>query len=262
VPVARFWARKEIATEPAKEEVFRVPLRPFTMPGETLPSAESGLGAYDALQHADDPALSLFWRGYEEALLPLSESRWDPKPVLLRILPLPVHGGVDNVRLFHHVACRCQIYTLLTPLDPGQLSLRSSPHQCLLDTWSRQELVVNFVRDRGREHPRSASRHLGFTINSCKGPVSGLLVGLTCGPGHLQDPIPPLLDPPGRAGSISVISYFGEAIVGFFCTARTLPKNCPRKFRHVRVRDVLAGTGTRHAEVNCARFGRPAVTTV
>jgi len=243
VPVPRFWARKKIAAEPAKEEVFRVPLRSLTVPGETLPSSESGLGAHDAFQHADDPARALFWRGHEEEFLPLAESLWDPEPVLLRILPLPVRGGVvDNVQLPHRVACESQIYTLLTPLDPGQLSLRSSPHQCLLDTWSRQELVVNFRRDRGREHPRSASHRLGFTINSCRGPVSGLLAGLTCGPRRLQDPVPPplLLDPPCRA-ACALVTFLGLCGCRHVCSGRYC----------------LAGAQFYQAKGRCVDVGRP-----
>jgi len=105
--------------------------------GEVFPLAESGSGADDALQYAPDPARSLFRRGHEETLMPRAESDGNPEAVLLRILPLLARGGVDNVLLPHRVACEARGYTLLTPPDPGQLSLRSSPHQCLLDTWSR-----------------------------------------------------------------------------------------------------------------------------
>ena len=218
---------KKNATESAKDEAFRVRLRPVTVPDDVFQLAESGLGAYDALRHADDPARSLFWRGREEALIPLAESLRYPEAVLRRILPLPVFGGVDTVQLPHHVACVVQSYTLLTPLDPGQPSLCSSPHQCLLDTWPRQELVVNFVRDWGRELPCSASRRLGYIVNLCRGPVSGLLAGPTCEPRGLQDPVPPhlLLDPPGQAACIVVVTFLGLGLHGcrHICSGRYCP---------------------------------------
>src|SRR5712691_10128061 len=125
--------------------------------------------------------------------------------------------------------------------------------------------MVNFVRDWGREHPRSASRRLGFIIDTNWGPVSGLLTGPTCGPCRFQDPVHarPPLDPPGRLASVSVISCLGEAIAIFFCTARTLSENGPRQFGHVRAKHhVLAGTGICHPECNRGGFGRPAVTIV
>ena len=125
--------------------------------------------------------------------------------------------------------------------------------------------MVNFVRDWGREHPRSASRRLGFTITVYRGLGGRLLAGPTCGPRSTKDPVHarPPLDSSGRAASISVIFCVGGVAVGFFRTARTLPENGPRQFGHVRARHHdLVGTGIRHAEGICAGFGRPAVTIV
>lgn len=101
-------------------------LCPVTVPDKAFPLAESGLGADDALQHADDPACSLFRCGHEETLVPLAESLGSLEAVSLHIPTLPVLGGVDSVLLPHRIACEVQSYTLLTPLDPWQLSLCSS----------------------------------------------------------------------------------------------------------------------------------------
>ena len=83
---------------------------------------------------------------------------------------------------------------------------------------------------RGREHPRSASRRLGFTINSFWGLAGRLLTGPTCGPCRFQDPCPPhlLLDPSGRAACIVILTLLElsphgcrHACSGGYCLART-----------------------------------------
>ena len=125
--------------------------------------------------------------------------------------------------------------------------------------------MVNFVHDRGREHPRSASRRLGFAIDSHRDLGGRLLAGPTCGPRCIQDPVRarPPLDPPGRAAFISVLSWFGGVTASFFCIARTLLEKGPRQFRNVRARHhVLARTNIRDAEGDRAGFGRLAITIV
>ena len=90
--------------------------------------------------------------------------------------------------------------------------------------------MVHFVRDRGREHPRSASRLLGFTIDTNRDLVGGFLTGPTCGPCRFQDPIPPplLLGPSGRAACIVIVTLLElgphgccHVCSGRYCLART-----------------------------------------
>jgi hypothetical protein len=83
------------------------------------------------------------------------------------------------------VASRSSCYT---PLNPYQLAWRSRPHQHLLDPWSPQMLMTNFLRRRGCEPPRSATRRLEFVINHCWGPGGRAVAGLTCRPRCLQNP--------------------------------------------------------------------------
>ena len=104
VPLTRIRARNKVTAKTAKVEGFRVGLRQFTVPDEVIPFAESDLRADDTPQNGTDPAHSLFRSGHEEALIPL-ESNGNPEAVPLRILPLLVRGGVDNVLLPHRVAC-------------------------------------------------------------------------------------------------------------------------------------------------------------
>jgi len=68
--------------------------------------------------------------------MPLAQSPWDLEVAPLHVPPLPVIGAVDNLLLLHDVAAVVPCRFLCTPLDSGQLSLRSR-HQFLLDTWSR-----------------------------------------------------------------------------------------------------------------------------
>jgi len=66
--------------------------------------------------------------------------------------------------------------------------------------------MVNFVCDWGRGHPRSASRRLGFGIDTSRDLCGRLLAGPTRGPRCPQDPVHARLplDPPGRAVCIVV----------------------------------------------------------
>jgi len=73
--------------------------------------------------------------------------------------------GFCFLRLLCIVNMMC-CFLINTPLDPSQLPIRSVQHPTLLETWSRQGLVVNALRTRCREPLRSVSHHLGFAINS------------------------------------------------------------------------------------------------
>ena len=112
--------------------------------------------------------------------------------------------------------------------------------------------MVNFVRVRGRELPRSASRCLEFTIISYQGPGRRLLAGPTCGPCCFQDPVCLPLGPLGWTASTVVLYYLN--VVAVF--ARMLSKYGPRKSRHVP--DGRRGlAGVCHAEGGCVHLSRP-----
>ena len=98
MPLTRIRTHKEVGAKLTKDASFRVRLRPFTVPDEVFPLAESGSGEDDAPQHAHNPARSLFRRGHEGTLIALLESYVNPEAVL--------RGGVDNVLLPHRVAGR------------------------------------------------------------------------------------------------------------------------------------------------------------
>jgi hypothetical protein len=57
--------------------------------------------------------------------VPLGESPGDHEASFIGTLAL-VRGGADNVLLSHRVACQFCCRYLLTPLDPGRLSLRTT----------------------------------------------------------------------------------------------------------------------------------------
>jgi hypothetical protein len=67
----------------------------------------------------------LFRRGHEEASVPLGESPGDLETSFIATLAL-VRSGSDNVLLSRRVACQFCCRYLLTPLDPGRLSLRTT----------------------------------------------------------------------------------------------------------------------------------------
>jgi hypothetical protein len=81
--------------------------------------------------------------------------------------------------------------------------------------------MVNFVCDWGREHPRSASRRLGFAIDTNRDLCGKLLADPTCGSRYPQDPVHAHLpsDPPGRAACIVVAIFleFGLLYAGVLC---------------------------------------------
>ena len=90
--------------------------------------------------------------------------------------------------LLHRAVSMVHHFLINTPLDPSRLPIRGIHRPTLLETWSRQGLVVNALRTRGREPLRSASRLLGFTIYCCFGnPGRRLAAGLGCGPRCLWD---------------------------------------------------------------------------
>ena len=75
------------------------------------------------------------------------------------VLNLLVYSSSSSCRC---VCCTLPLPLLHTPLDTSQLSIRGSHLPALSSTRSRQRLVVNARRVRGREPLRSASRLLGL----------------------------------------------------------------------------------------------------
>jgi hypothetical protein len=90
--------------------------------------------------------------------------------------------------LLHRVVDVMRCFLINTPLVPSRLRIRSVHHPIPLETWSRQGLVVNALRTWGREPLRSASRRLGFIVDSLFGnPGHRLMVGPSSGSRCLQD---------------------------------------------------------------------------
>jgi hypothetical protein len=119
--------------------------------------------------------------------------------------------------------------------------------------------MVKFMRARGREPPRSTTRRLEFTIQSCWGPGS---TGSACGPCGLQGPVgsQPPLDPLAWA-TMAAVDCLDAVIAGFLCIARALPENCPRWSSHFCSRQHgQASTGVHHGKGRYADVSRtPAV---
>ena len=69
------------------------------------------------------------------------------------------------ILLLHRAVNMVHRFLINSPLDPIRLPIRGIHRPILLETWSRQRLVVNALRIRGREPLRSASRLLGFAVN-------------------------------------------------------------------------------------------------
>ncbi len=93
--------------------------------------------------------------------------------------------------LLYRAADMVRRFLTNTPLYPSRLPMRRFHRSTLLETWSRQGLMVNAMRTRGREPLRSASRLLGFIVNICFwDPSHRLVANPGCGPLRLcQDPI-------------------------------------------------------------------------
>ena len=79
--------------------------------------------------------------------------------MLCRFLVLLLH------RVANMVHYSLNQHPLQHPLDLSRLSFGGVYHPTLLETWSRQRLVVNALRTRGCEPLRSASHLLGFTLS-------------------------------------------------------------------------------------------------
>jgi hypothetical protein len=160
-------------------EFQRVRLRGPAVPFEFLEVFEFCFWADATLDRLHRPTRELGLRSLEEQPICWPENAGYHK--LLRLfLMLLLHRAVSVVHRF----------LINAPLDPSQLPIRSFHRPTLLETWSRQGLVVNALRTRGREPLRSASRLLGFTTNLCFGdPGRRLAAGPSCGPRCLQDPL-------------------------------------------------------------------------
>jgi hypothetical protein len=90
----------------------------------------------------------------------------------------------------HRAVSLVLCFLIVTPLDRSGHPIRGIHRPTLLGAWSRQRLVVNSLRTRGREPLRSASRLLGFIINCTLGdPGLRLAAGHNRGPRCLRDPL-------------------------------------------------------------------------
>jgi hypothetical protein len=154
VPLKRVNSREEVATVIAKMDFQRVGLRGPTVPLELFKVLELCVWADAALDRLDRATREVGLRSLEEQPILWSEFAGDNQK-LCRLLLLLLHRAVNMVHRF----------LINTPLDPSQLPIRGLHRPTLPESWSRQGLVVNALRTRGREPLRSASRLLGFTID-------------------------------------------------------------------------------------------------
>jgi hypothetical protein len=149
--------REKVATSVAEVDHEGVRLRETTMTHELLKVLEVRIRAESALDRLDSPTCKVGIQSLEEQSMP-----WfgrDLEKIVCHFLVLLLHRVVDMMRCF----------LIKTHLDPSRLPIRSVHHPALLEIWSRQGLVVNALRTRGREPLRSASRRLGFTVQSLVG---------------------------------------------------------------------------------------------
>jgi len=133
MPLQRVRPREEIPAVFAEMDVKRVRLREVAVALIVLPVCECGIGAKPALERVDSPARPVIRRRPKEVPMPLAEF---PRDFEAPVLPLPVLRAEYSVLLLHHAARVVLCQFRFAPLNPGQLSLRSGPHQ-LLDTRSR-----------------------------------------------------------------------------------------------------------------------------
>ena len=176
VPHKRVGTREKVATSFAEVDLEGVRLRDIAMTHEFLKVLELRIRAKSALNLQDGPTCEVGIRRLEEQSMPWLECRGDLEKLACHFLVPLLHRVVDVMR--------CSLIN--TPLGPSRLPIRSVHHPTLLETWSRQGLAVNPLRTRGHEALRSASRRLGFVVNTCLGnPGHRFAVGPSSGPSCL-----------------------------------------------------------------------------
>ena len=179
VPLKGITPREVVPAAIAEMEFLRVRLRGPAMPLELFKVPEICVWADATLDRLDRTTRDLGLRSLEEqpVLWPEFSGYLE---ILCHLLLLLLHRAFNMVHFF----------LFNTPLYPSRLPIRGVYRPTLLETWSRQGLVVNALRTRGREPLRSASRLLGFISNSCfEDPSHRLVAGPSCGPRCLRVPL-------------------------------------------------------------------------
>src|SRR5260370_31892043 len=188
VPLKGVGASEIVATLVAEVDFQRVRLRGLAMALKLLEVLQLRVRAEATFDPLDCPAREVGLRSLEEHPELWFEYTWYLEELVGFLLTL-----------LHHAANMVLSFLINTPLDPSWLPIRSIYRPILLETRSRQELVVNSLQTRGREPLRSASRLLGFTIDSCVwDPGHRLVASPSCGPLCLllvPPPSPPPLPP-------------------------------------------------------------------
>ena len=179
VPLKSVTPPKLVPAAIAEMEFLRVCLRGPAMPLEFFKVPEHCVWADATLDRLDRPTRDAGLRTLkEQPVLWLEFAGYFE--MLYYLLLLLLHRAVNMVHRF----------LFNTPLDRSWLPIRGVYRATLLETWSRQGLVVNALRTRGREPLRSASRLHGFTIDLCFGdPSRRLVAGPSCEPRCLRDPL-------------------------------------------------------------------------
>ena len=180
VPPKSVTPREVVPAAITEMKFLRVRLRGPAMPLELFKVLEICVRADATLDHLDCPTRDVGLRSLEEK--PMLWLQFAGYLEILRrlLLLLLLHRAVNMV---HRVLFN-------SPLDPSRLLIRGIHRPTLLETWSRQGLVVNALRTRGREPLRSASRLLGFTICQLLGdPGHRLAAGPSRRLRCLQDPL-------------------------------------------------------------------------
>jgi hypothetical protein len=178
VPLKGVAAGEKVSTAIAEKDLQWVCLCSPTMTLKLFKIFEVRARTEATLDFLDRITRQVVQRSLEEQLIHRVEfAGYLEKPC--RFLLLLPHRAIDAVlRLL-----------INTPLDPTRLPMRRFHRPTLLETRSRRGLVVKSVRTRGCEPLRSASRHLGFIINSLFwDPGHSVVGGPSHGPFCFQDP--------------------------------------------------------------------------
>jgi hypothetical protein len=178
VPHKRVGTREKVATLVAEVDHEGVRLREVTMSFELLKVLELLIRAETALDRLHGPTCKVAIRSLEEQSRSWLEFAGYLEKLVFHFLLVLLRRVVTMTRCF----------LINTPLVPSRLPIRSVHHPSPRGTWSRQGLMVNSLRTRGREPLCSASRRLGFPIDLLYGnPGHQLVVGPGSGLRSLQD---------------------------------------------------------------------------
>jgi hypothetical protein len=216
VPLKSIAAREVVATAITEMDFQRMPLRALAMTFELVKVFELRVWAEATLDRLDRPTREVGLRSLEEQPIHWPENAGDNKK-LCCFLMLLLHRAVNMVHRS----------LINAPLDPTRLPIRGLHRPILLETWSRQGLVVNALRTRGREPLRSASRLLGFTANTLFGdPGHRLAAGPSHGPRCLRDPLC-CSTAPGSFGGRHLVCVGRRVSIAqrLFCLVATFPED-------------------------------------